>query len=226
MEMTRRKLLAFGSGTFALATLSAAGPAASQDGAGAGGDSAPVTRAEYDRLLEQVAGLERALAGSAGGKTPSGEARLGGHKGGLYDKPFLDRFDSSVHLGGYFDVEYRDPEGGRHDFDFHRLIPFIYGNVGERVRFATEIEIEHGEEVAGRRAHFPVVGILDTGPNTWSATGMSRPGDLRVPRRGSGMFRGSVRQTRGPILITGRATSSHSSPRFPLLLPSQSGSRP
>ena len=29
-------------------------------------------------------------------------------------------------------------------FDQHRLIPFIYSDVSDRVKFATEIEFEHG----------------------------------------------------------------------------------
>ena len=42
------------------------------------------------------------------------------------------------------DHELRFEENGKHTFDQHRLIPFIYSDVSDRVKFATEIEIEHG----------------------------------------------------------------------------------
>ena len=90
---------------------------------------------------------------------PLSEApRLDGHRGGLYDKPFLEEEKTSaVHLGGYFDVEYRDTESDRHEFRFHRLIPFIYADIHERVRFATEIEIEDGSDVAVEFAYLDLL---------------------------------------------------------------------
>lgn len=66
--------------------------------------------------------------------------------GNLYTKPFLARA-GSIAFGGYVDLEYRDPQDGDRDLRFHRLIPFIYGQPSEHVRFATEIEIEDGHEV-------------------------------------------------------------------------------
>ncbi len=116
------------------------------------GADAPVSREEHDRLLEDLAELRREVSEMRDARTPSYRAdedgRLPDNRGGLYDKPFLRTAASRVHLGGYFDVEYRDPENARHDFRFHRLIPFIYADVHERVRFATEIEIEDGSDVA------------------------------------------------------------------------------
>ncbi len=126
----------------------------------------PVSRAEHNQVLKELAEMRAAVdalhsssedGDSKGRVAQSAESRLEGdhagtrlpgHKGGLYDKPFLEGVGSKVSLGGYFDVEYRDPENQRHEFRFHRLIPFIYADVHERVRFATEIEIEDGSEVA------------------------------------------------------------------------------
>jgi hypothetical protein len=116
----------------------------------ADGDPRPVTREEHDEVVEELAelklGWERLTGQSADGDAAGTD--LPGFKGGLYDKPFLKNMRESVSLGGYFDVEYRDPEGAPHDFRFHRLIPFIYADVHERVRFATEIEIEDGSDVS------------------------------------------------------------------------------
>ncbi len=59
-------------------------------------------------------------------------------------KPFLRRFGRNTYIGGYMDHELRFGEGENDNFDQHRLIPFIYSDVSDRVKFATEIEIEHG----------------------------------------------------------------------------------
>ena len=59
-------------------------------------------------------------------------------------KPFLRRFGRNTYVGGYMDHELRFGEGENDNFDQHRLIPFIYSDVSDRVKFATEIEIEHG----------------------------------------------------------------------------------
>ena len=50
----------------------------------------------------------------------------------------------NTYIGGYMDHELEFDENGNHTFDQHRLIPFIYSDVSDRVKFATEIEIEHG----------------------------------------------------------------------------------
>lgn len=119
----------------------------SGDGAVNGDPNAPVTREEFNRLADQF----RLRYPGSGEVTDSGlgeASRLPGGKGGLYDKPFLGAGSGpSAYLGGYFDVEYRDPESARHEFRFHRLIPFIYADIHERIRFATEIEIEDGKDV-------------------------------------------------------------------------------
>ncbi|ODS30262.1 MAG: hypothetical protein SCARUB_04627 [Candidatus Scalindua rubra] len=61
-------------------------------------------------------------------------------------KPFLRRLGRNTYLGGYMDHELEFDAGSQSNktFDQHRLIPFIYSDVSDRVKFATEIEIEHG----------------------------------------------------------------------------------
>jgi len=76
--------------------------------------------------------------------------------GGLYTKPFLASA-GNIALGGYVDFEYRDPQNDDRDFRFHRLIPFIYGQPSEHVRFATEIEIEDGHHL---EVEFAIVDLL------------------------------------------------------------------
>ena len=80
--------------------------------------------------------------------------------GGLYTKPFLTSA-GNVALGGYVDLEYRDAENDDRSFRFHRLVPFIYGQPSEHVRFATEIEIEDGHEV---EVEFAVIDLLLADP--------------------------------------------------------------
>ncbi|MDP6925369.1 MAG: hypothetical protein R2568_09140 [Candidatus Scalindua sp.] len=66
--------------------------------------------------------------------------------GKQYGKPFLRRFGRNTYIGGYIDHELEMDAGSQTNktFDQHRLIPFIYSDVSDRVKFATEIEIEHG----------------------------------------------------------------------------------
>lgn len=64
--------------------------------------------------------------------------------GGVYTKPFLRRYGRNVYVGGYMDMEYIDDEDSNARFRQHRLIPFIYADVSDRVKFATEIEFEDG----------------------------------------------------------------------------------
>jgi hypothetical protein len=68
--------------------------------------------------------------------------------GGMDDKPFI-RTGRGAAVGGYIDMEFEWHEGGENTFDQHRLIPFLYAQVSERVRVATEIEFEHGGDVPG-----------------------------------------------------------------------------
>lgn len=76
----------------------------------------------------------------------SGSGRL------IYAKPFVS-FPKAI-VGGYFDIQYRahrnsvlesGREGGTtNGFDQQRFVPFIYADITEHLKFASEIEIEHG----------------------------------------------------------------------------------
>ncbi|MGR3310578.1 MAG: hypothetical protein ACUZ77_07350 [Candidatus Brocadiales bacterium] len=61
-------------------------------------------------------------------------------------KPFLSRMGRNTFIGGYMDMEFHAfEEGGKNNsFRQHRLIPFIYSDISDRVKFATEIEFEDG----------------------------------------------------------------------------------
>jgi hypothetical protein len=76
----------------------------------------------------------------------------------VYAKPFVNAPKAIV--GGYMDIQYRSHRKGVLDgygngttngFDQQRFIPFIYADITEHVKFASELEIEHGirEENAG-----------------------------------------------------------------------------
>ena len=67
---------------------------------------------------------------------------------GVYDKPFLKRFGRGVSVAGYIDMDLLADENGS-TFDQHRFIPFLYGQVSDRVSVSSEIEFEHGGFVSG-----------------------------------------------------------------------------
>jgi hypothetical protein len=71
------------------------------------------------------------------GSTMQGSGQL------IYARPFVSAPKAIV--GGYMDIEYfnRTNQGNSY-FDLHRLVPFIYGDVSDRVKFAAELEFEHG----------------------------------------------------------------------------------
>jgi len=77
----------------------------------------------------------------------SGSGRL------VYAKPFVSAPKAIV--GGYMDMQFRSQRkasieagdgrpGITNNFDQQRFVPFIYADVTEHVKVATEIEIEHG----------------------------------------------------------------------------------
>jgi hypothetical protein len=75
----------------------------------------------------------------------SGSGRL------VYAKPFVSSPKAIV--GGYFDIQYRSHRKGAlegygngttNGFDQQRFVPFIYADITEHVKFASELEIEHG----------------------------------------------------------------------------------
>src|SRR5262245_50249899 len=90
--------------------------------------------------------LVHSLAGT-GASAPDANEKRPAVRGGVYDKPFLKR-SGRVSVGGYIDMELLADENGS-TFDQHRFIPFLYGQVSDRVGVASEIEFEHGGFVAG-----------------------------------------------------------------------------
>jgi len=70
----------------------------------------------------------------------------------VYAKPFVAAPKAIV--GGYMDIQYRSHRNGvlesgmgsgtTNGFDQQRFVPFIYADITEHVKFAAEIEIEHG----------------------------------------------------------------------------------
>src|SRR4029079_7734110 len=69
----------------------------------------------------------------------------------VYAKPFVAAPKAIV--GGYMYIQYRSQSkgsiengygGGTNGFDQQRFVPFIYADITEHVKFASEIEIEHG----------------------------------------------------------------------------------
>lgn len=83
---------------------------------------------------------ERTLPGEA---QKFEEKRVSRGFGGLYTKPFLTKLGRNTYLGGYMDFKYVERNNENDFFDQQRLIPFIYSDVSDRVKFATEIEFEH-----------------------------------------------------------------------------------
>jgi hypothetical protein len=69
----------------------------------------------------------------------------------VYAKPFVAAPKAIV--GGYMDIQYRTQSKGSiengyggtsNTFDQQRFVPFIYADITEHVKFASEIEFEHG----------------------------------------------------------------------------------
>ena len=66
----------------------------------------------------------------------------------IYAKPFLSAPKATV--GGYVDVMYNNlsrqnlDNPSRHSFGQQRLVPFIYADITDHIKFATEIEMERG----------------------------------------------------------------------------------
>jgi hypothetical protein len=69
----------------------------------------------------------------------------------VYAKPFVT-YPKAI-VGGYMDMQFRTHRkatiengygGITNNFDQQRFVPFIYADITEHVKFAAEIEIEHG----------------------------------------------------------------------------------
>ena len=105
-------------------------------------------------LLKRVEELERIIQGGEAPGLPGRAAPSKRDAGEVYSKSFLERFGRNVYLGGYVDFEYvRTKNADSDTFDQHRFVPFIYADVSDHVKMASEIEIEHGEEVGIEFAH-------------------------------------------------------------------------
>jgi len=72
------------------------------------------------------------------GSTAEGSGKL------IYAKPFVANPKAIV--GGYMDLSYRNAnhQGDPSTFDVTRFVPFIYADVSQHVKMASELEIEHG----------------------------------------------------------------------------------
>lgn len=84
-------------------------------------------------------------------KVPLGFGSTGSGKL-IYAKPFLSAPKATV--GGYADVMYNNlsrqnlDNPSRNSFGQQRMVPFIYADITDHVKFATEIEIERGGQNA------------------------------------------------------------------------------
>jgi len=67
---------------------------------------------------------------------------------GIGSRPFVWRGGGAA-VGGYVDLEYQhtmDEEAGPKQFIAHRMIPFIFAEITDRIHFGTELEFEYGGE--------------------------------------------------------------------------------
>jgi hypothetical protein len=74
---------------------------------------------------------------------------------GIASRPFLFRGSAGgggAAVGGYVDLEFaRDYDSKSASFTQHRLIPFIFADISDRLHFGTELEFEYGGPNAGAR---------------------------------------------------------------------------
>lgn len=100
---------------------------------------------------------ETAMAADAEGAIgrDTGDVRLR-TVSGIGSRPFARRLGRSAAVGGYMDLEFKPrnytpfSDSGNEDryssFVAHRVIPFIFAEVTDRVHFGTELEFEYGGE--------------------------------------------------------------------------------
>lgn len=107
-----------------------------------------------------------ALAGGVQAEVPDQRQRS---VSGIYGRPFVWRGGGAA-VGGYVDLELEaelDDEGAV-EFDQHRLIPFIFAEITDRIHFGTELELEHG--VSGNAGNVKVeFAALDVAFTDWAA---------------------------------------------------------
>jgi hypothetical protein len=97
----------------------------------------PATRAGESPNVQQM-GSEGQGAERKYGSIMQGSGKL------IYARPFVANPKAIV--GGYMDFEYvnRANRGSPSTMEVTRFVPFIYGDISEHVKFASELEIEHG----------------------------------------------------------------------------------
>lgn len=85
---------------------------------------------------------------------------------------------NSVHIGGYGEMHYRNLKVGDEDFkelDFHRMVLFFGYDFNERIRFITELEVEHSLVSASSRGAVELEQAyieIDINPSTQVKTGV------------------------------------------------------
>ena len=122
----------------AVAALGMAGAARSQETVPANGNTQAPDADRLAALERELAELRRLVTGRTGGaqgeEAPKNRRSVGG-----VEKPLL-----GAQIGGYFSLEYFDPEGADPFFDQHRLVLQLAARVSDFVEFDSEIEFEGG----------------------------------------------------------------------------------
>lgn len=106
-------------------------------------------RRAAERTTERLMSLDERAAAAPAARTGGDTARrVIPSSQGIYGKPFVRRFGTGTSVGGYVDLEFaHDFTSGARSFDQHRLVPFLYSEITDRLHFGTEIEFEHGVKI-------------------------------------------------------------------------------
>lgn len=150
------------------------------------GGAEELTAAQQEAVQKEVQRILRQQGFAGGGAPPAGssssnnvrglddlnkQARVGETKSGsaqegsgalIYARPFV--VSPKAIVGGYMDFEYINRTGSPSKFDQHRLVPFIYADVSDRVKFAAEIEFEHGGVGDELKIEFAIIDYLVNEP--------------------------------------------------------------
>jgi hypothetical protein len=99
---------------------------------------------------DSLAALQEPAVGARARADQAPEQRLR-QVSGIATRPFLYRGVGAA-VGGYVDLEFaRDFDASSTTFVQHRLIPFIFAEISDRLHFGTELEFEYGGPNAGAR---------------------------------------------------------------------------
>ena len=119
---------------------------------------------ELRRLIgeqnRRIAELEKKLGAQDEAPTPIPSATETQEGPKPYSEGFLGRFgNAAAYVGGYVDLEYIDRERDRAEsgFDPHRFVLLVAATVSENVKFWSEVEIEHGDEVGIEFSHVDIL---------------------------------------------------------------------